>query len=460
MSNFVRSSKYRHVYCDPPKPHQTISGFRLSSTTGEQSYIKCSSKYLSVSVSGGGGPFVVHPINDPGRKANFSKVVGHSGAVLDTDWNPFDDDMVASASEDGTIKIWQVPKEGMIENITTPIVDLRGHGRKVTLLRFNPTASSVLASTGGDQTVKIWDIEQGNEITTFSGNTDLSQDIVWDCNGDNLAVSCKDKNVRIIDGRNSAASSVIQAPHEGSKSVKLAYLGSTTTIASVGFTRQSQRELKIWDLRNVSTGPLKKIDIDQAAGVIMPFYDPDTSVLYLSGKGDGNVRYYEYVKSDPYCFPLSEFRSTTSCKGMCMVPKRALDVMNCETARMLKLTPNDGVQQLRFTVPRKSEMFQEDIFPPTYAGVPAHTADEWREGSSKSPVTMSLNPSSSSDSVLSRSGSSSPKPFKTVATLTKDLNDAEEKIKKLEGRIRNESKASEERISELEGMLRDNGIEF
>ena len=89
---------------------------------------------------------------------------------------------------------------------------------------------------------------------------------------------------------------------------------------------------------------------------------------------------------------LSEFRSTTSCKGMCMVPKRANNIMGCETAKMLKLTPNDGVQGLSFIVPRKSDAFQDDIFPDTAAPVAAHTADEWLAGSSKNPVTIPLDP--------------------------------------------------------------------
>lgn len=29
------------------------------------------------------------------------------------------------------------------------------------------------------------------------------------------------------------------------------------------------------------------------AGVILPFYDEESSLLYLAGKGDGNIRYYE-----------------------------------------------------------------------------------------------------------------------------------------------------------------------
>ena len=36
---------------------------------------------------------------------------------------------------------------------------------------------------------------------------------------------------------------------------------------------------------------LVMVDVDQSSGSFIPFYDEDTSVLYLAGKGDTNIRY-------------------------------------------------------------------------------------------------------------------------------------------------------------------------
>ncbi|CAN0431849.1 unnamed protein product, partial [Ectocarpus sp. 13 AM-2016] len=36
------------------------------------------------------------------------------------------------------------------------------------------------------------------------------------------------------------------------------------------------------------------------SGVILPFYDDESSLLYLAGKGDGNIRYYEVRPCLPY----------------------------------------------------------------------------------------------------------------------------------------------------------------
>ncbi|EMH74982.1 coronin, putative [Entamoeba histolytica HM-1:IMSS-B] len=55
----------------------------------------------------------------------------------------------------------------------------------------------------------------------------------------------------------------------------------------------------------------------------------------------------------------------------------------------MKVT-RDGVVPVSFCVPRKSEIFQDDIFPNTYAGIPVETANEWKEGTSNEP-DMSFN---------------------------------------------------------------------
>jgi coronin-1B/1C/6 len=344
--------------------------------------------------------------------------------------------MLASCSEDNTIKVWGIPDGGLTENLNDPLVDLHGHQRKVTLVRFHPTASNVLASTAADQSVKLWDIEKGAEINSLNdAHEQLIQDIVWDYTGTNYTTSSKDKHVRICDARTAKVSATIDTAHEGAKSTKLTYLGPLDKLLTVGFTRQSQRQFKIWDPRNTSE-ELKRVDVDQAAGVIMPFFDPDTNLLYLAGKGDGNVRFYELVNENPYCYPVSDHRSQTPAKGIAWVPKRGLNIMGCETARLMKLT-NNSVEPLCFFVPRKSEVFQEDLYPDTQASEPSHTADQWLAGSNKPPKLMSLNPAAG------HQASSKPKPAaataatapKSIPVLQAELAQANARIKQLEERL-------------------------
>lgn len=56
-------------------------------------------------------------------------------------------------------------------------------------------------------------------------------------------------------------------------------------IATTGFSRMSDRQLGLWDVRN----PVEPIDgfqsLDSISGVCMPFWDDGNKMLYLAGKG-------------------------------------------------------------------------------------------------------------------------------------------------------------------------------
>jgi hypothetical protein len=57
-------------------------------------------------------------------------------------------------------------------------------------------------------------------------------------------------------------------------------------------------------------------------------------------KGVTLTRYYEIVDEAPYFHYLTEFKSSTPQKGMAFLPKRCLNVNECEIARALKLHTN------------------------------------------------------------------------------------------------------------------------
>lgn len=371
-------------------------------------------------------------LDKPGKYPIDTPILtAHSGPVLDFDFNPFHDGIIATGSDDTTIKIWGIPDGGLTQNITAPLVDINAHNKKVTLLQFHPTASNVLASASADPNVKVWDIEKGMDLNTCE-HPDLIQDVAWDYTGAQYATSCKDKNVRIVDGRTGNVSTVLETVNEGAKSTKLTFLGNSNQLLTVGFTKQSQRQFKVFDVRN-STTAVAKVDIDQAAGVILPFFDPDTNILFLAGKGDGNIRYYEMVNQAPYAFPLADFRSSVSAKGVAMVPKRGLNVMSCEIARAMKLTTN-SVAPISFYVPRKSDAFQEDLYPDTKSSEPSHTADQWLAGSDLPPKLVPINPNEK-ESVVEKKSATFTAP-KSIPVLTAELDAANQRIKYLEDKLK------------------------
>ena len=426
---------------------ECFADFRLSTVTGDQQYVKASAKYFSIGMAGGGGPVVVHRLDRPGRfeVSACPYITGHSGAVLDMDWSPFDDSMLATASEDTNIKIWSIPdtwepiddkgnaKAG--PGLSDAVIDLDAHSKKVTLLRYHPTANNTLLSASGDLTVKVWDVENSAVVNSMDNIPNLVHDIVWNRTGDSYAFSCKDKDIRFVDGRTGAVSNTIVKGHEGAKSVKLVYVNDQDKFFTFGSSKQSGREIKVWDLKDTSK-PLHTEPVDTAAGAMIPLWDHDTKVLYLCGKGDGIVRLYEYEDKAPYIFKLNDgFRSNTPGKGYCMVPKRGLKIMEHETTRILKVTNTQGVHPLTFTVPRKSDAFQDDIFPDTASPVAPHSFDEWYGGSTKEPNLISLRPGAAQKA----SGPAKKTAFKSASMLNKELEEARKRIEYLEAKLTDNS---------------------
>jgi len=389
MSRFVRSSKFRHVFGTVAKKEDCYDDLRVTRSAWDSNYAAASPLYFAVLYeSGGGGSFIVLPYSASGKVDPKAPLVsGHKNPVLDIDWNPFNDSLIASASEDCTSKIWGIPEGGLKETLTEPLQTLTGHKRKVGSVKFSPTANNILATTSTDMSVKIWDIEKGKDVLSVEGqHTDMIQSADWNRNGSFLATSCKDKKIRIVDPRQRKIAQEVEA-HGGIKGSRVIYLGMDK-LFSCGFSKTSEREFAIWDARALGT-KLAFQSVDSASGLLMPFYDEDTRTVFLGGKGDGNIRYYEIVDDATQIYYLSEFKSATPQRGLCTLPKRAVNTSDCEIVRMLKVGTKT-LEPISFQVPRKSDIFQDDIFPDTFSGEPALTADEWLGGQDAEPKTMSL----------------------------------------------------------------------
>lgn len=85
-------------------------------------------------------------------------------------------------------------------------------------------------------------------------------------------------------------------------------MGNTGRLLTTGFSRHSDRQYAVWDQHDL-TRPLAIDTIDSSSGVVFPFFDPDTNIVYLAGKGDGNIRYYEIVNEAPWIHFLNQFLS-------------------------------------------------------------------------------------------------------------------------------------------------------
>lgn len=110
----------------------------------------------------------------------------------------------------------------------------------------------------------------------------------WD--GSKLVTTCKDKKIRIYDPRSAELESEAMC-HEGSKATRAIFLRHGL-IFTTGFNRSSERQysLRAPDALNE---PIVMVELDTSNGVMFPLYDADTNLIYLCGKGDSVIRYFE-----------------------------------------------------------------------------------------------------------------------------------------------------------------------
>lgn len=220
-------------------------------------------------------------------------VGGHKGPVLDIAWCPHNDNVIASGSEDCVVKVWQIPDGGLSRTLTEPVADLMFHQRRVGLVLWHPTAQNVLLTAGSDNQVVIWNVGTGEMLIHLDCHPDVVYSACFDWTGAKLMTTCKDKKIRIINPRTGEIESEAMC-HEGAKATQAIFLRNGL-IFTTGFNRSSERQYSLRAPEALSE-PIVMVELDTSNGVMFPLYDPDTNLVFLCGKGDSVIRYFEVIR--------------------------------------------------------------------------------------------------------------------------------------------------------------------
>ncbi|EHH27372.1 hypothetical protein EGK_17555 [Macaca mulatta] len=349
MRRVVRQSKFRHVFGQAVKNDQCYDDIRVSRVTWDSSFCAVNPRFVAIIIeASGGGAFLVLPLH----------------------------------------KVWQIPENGLTLSLTEPVVILEGHSKRVGIVAWHPTARNVLLSAGCDNAIIIWNVGTGEALINLDDmHSDMIYNVSWNRNGSLICTASKDKKVRVIDPRKQEIVAEKEKAHEGARPMRAIFLADGN-VFTTGFSRMSERQLALWNPKNMQE-PIALHEMDTSNGVLLPFYDPDTSIIYLCGKGDSSIRYFEITDESPYVHYLNTFSSKEPQRGMGYMPKRGLDVNKCEIARFFKLHERK-CEPIIMTVPRKSDLFQDDLYPDTAGPEAALEAEEWFEGKNADPILISL----------------------------------------------------------------------
>ncbi len=117
---------------------------------------------------------------------------GHDDDVYMAAYSP-DGSRIASASEDRTIKIWDVSSGECIKTLT-------GHTSDVFSVNWN-SAGTKLVSASWDHSVRVWDVATGDCEKILSRHSDAVSYAVFSPNGDRIASASWDKTIVLWDAK-------------------------------------------------------------------------------------------------------------------------------------------------------------------------------------------------------------------------------------------------------------------
>ncbi|NXS05028.1 CORO7 protein, partial [Oxylabes madagascariensis] len=329
------SSRFRHAQGRVLHRDHHLTNLRgLSLTTpGECDGFCANHQRIALPLLSAGGQIAVLELSKPGRLPDAAVPTIQNGtAVADLTWDPFDPRRLAVAGEDARIRLWRIPEGGLQETLQEPEAVLQGHTEKIYSIRFHPMASDLLVSSSYDMTVRIWELSAGQEVLCLQGHTDQIFSMAWSPDGKKLATVSKDGRIRLYEPRRSSQPQQEGPGPEGGRGARLVWVCGGDYLLVSGFDSRSERRILLYRAQALPEGPLSVLGLDVAPSTLLPFYDEDTSVVFLTGKGDTRVFLYEVTPEPPYFLECNSFTSNEPHKGFVFLPKTACEVREVEFA--------------------------------------------------------------------------------------------------------------------------------
>ncbi len=266
--------------------------YLLDVATGKQKDIIKTEKHVSsVVFSPDGGKIVLGGVTsiqilDMATGVYTGKLTGHRSNVTHISLSP-DGSILASASLDKTIKLWDFNEEyrwhSSRYNAQTTLLKGQTEWYHVA---FSPD-SNTLVGVGGDGTVLCFDKTTGEQKTAISGHTGIVESIAFSLDG-NIIASGNDNQVLLWDINTNQQRSVFNTDGLNVKSIVFNPDGNTFV------TGNDHNTVLVWD---ILTGQQKtkieipRLDSSSTTSISAVAYSPDGNLIATSGGVDDDSVY-------------------------------------------------------------------------------------------------------------------------------------------------------------------------
>lgn len=186
-----------------------------------------------------------------------------------------DGDILATSSDDRTVKLWHVATEQ--ETVT-----FNGHTAEVLSVAFSPDGKTI-ASGSVDRTARLWSVTTRKEIATLTGHHDIVGSVAFSPDGQALATGSWDGTAKLWEVAAGKELATLTGHMGPVKAVAFAPDGKTLATGSVDNT------IKLWDVaRRAERATLA----GHSAPVLALMFNADGKTL-ASGSEDGSIRLWD-----------------------------------------------------------------------------------------------------------------------------------------------------------------------
>jgi WD40 repeat protein len=259
-----------------------------------------------------------------------TRLEGHAAPIHAVDVSPTGK-WIASASDDGTIKIWDA--ESPTESLT-----IEAHQRRVYCVAFSPDGR-MLASGSEDRTIRLWNPETGHELKTLDGSGGTVFSLAFSRDGTTLVSGGSDTLVRIWDVVSGDEKVQLDGHIDFVYSVDISSDG--TKIASAGLDRTAI----LWDANSAER--LHTLQ-GHAIEIWSATFSPSGDVL-ATASGDRTIRLWKTDTGD-LIESLEGHSDRVRSVAFSTDGKTLISVGNDRTVRTWDLTAKD----IPLSVPRRN----------------------------------------------------------------------------------------------------------
>ncbi|KAL4444359.1 hypothetical protein ABPG75_012096 [Micractinium tetrahymenae] len=213
----------------------------------------------------------------------------HTDAVLGLAWNAAFRNVLASASADKTVKVWDVATQACQHTLTH-------HNGKVQSVEWNPAEAPVLLSGGFDKRACLMDMRQPDaaSVPAWTVSADVEA-LAWDPHSPTqFVVASEDGVVACYDARQGAGSAPLYTLCAHSK--QTCALSFCPAVPGLLATSSTDKKVKVWSMRENKPSLLATQNLNVGAVFAMA-YCRDSPLTLAAGGAAGTVSVWDTMSA-------------------------------------------------------------------------------------------------------------------------------------------------------------------